>query len=89
VLEHGGQRYLVSPFGETDWALNLRAARSGRLARRERVEQFAAVEVPAEERRPLLETYLHRFGRMPKVAASFRRLPDPADHPTFRITSTG
>jgi len=33
VLEHGGERYLMSPFGETDWARNLRAARKGRLAR--------------------------------------------------------
>jgi deazaflavin-dependent oxidoreductase (nitroreductase family) len=31
VLEHEGQRYLLTPFGDTDWSRNLRAAGGGRL----------------------------------------------------------
>jgi hypothetical protein len=49
------------------------------------VEQFAAVEVPPQQRGPLIEAYLRRFGRSPGVKASFEQLGDPADHPTFRI----
>jgi deazaflavin-dependent oxidoreductase (nitroreductase family) len=88
VLDHDGQRYLVAPFGHTDWALNLRASGRGRLIRRGRVEEFVAVEIPPGERPPLIDAYRRRYGRMPKVAASFDELPDPADHPTFRMVST-
>jgi hypothetical protein len=31
--------------------------------------------------------YTERFGRMPTVGAVLRKLPDPADDPTFRIVS--
>lgn len=85
VLDHGGQRYLIAPRGQTDWSRNLRAAGSGRLARKGRIEEFDAVEVPVTERPPLIEVYLESFGRFPTVADTFRQLPDPADHPTFRI----
>lgn len=87
VLEHEGQRYLVAAYGNTEWSRNLRAAGTARLTRRGRTEEFDAVEVPVEHRQPLLEAYLERFGRYPNVAPSFRALPDPADHPTYRITN--
>jgi deazaflavin-dependent oxidoreductase (nitroreductase family) len=89
VLDHAGERYLLSPGGQTDWARNLRAAGHGRLIRRGRVEEFAVVEVPPDQRPPLIEAYQHRYGKMPTVAACFREFPDPADHPTFRITKPG
>jgi deazaflavin-dependent oxidoreductase (nitroreductase family) len=85
VLEHHGQRYLIAPWGNTEWSRNLRAAGTARLTRGGRTEEFEAVEVPAAERPPLIEVYLERFGRYPHVAPAFRELPDPANHPTFRI----
>lgn len=85
VLDHGGARYLVSVFGTTDWALDLRASGRGRLAGRQRVEEIGAVEVPVGERQPILDAYLARFAKMPHVDAAFRSLPDPSDHPTFRV----
>jgi hypothetical protein len=42
--------------------------------------------VAVAERAALLEIYSARYGRMPTVAATLRALPDPADHPIFRIT---
>ncbi|MDQ7904960.1 nitroreductase/quinone reductase family protein [Phytohabitans sp. ZYX-F-186] len=87
VLDHGGERYLVSVFGTTDWALDLRASGRGRLARQQRVEEFGAEEVPVGQRQPILDAYLARFAKMPHVEAAFRSLPDPADHPTFRLAS--
>jgi deazaflavin-dependent oxidoreductase (nitroreductase family) len=89
VLEHEGERYLLTPYGDTEWVRNLRAAGTGRLKQHGRVEEFAATEVPAEQRPPIIEAYLRRYGRMPTVARNFERLPDPAEHPTFRITPKG
>jgi len=88
VLDHGGERYLIAPRGNTEWARNLRAAKSGRLQRKGRVEEFEAIEVPADERPPLIAVYLEQFGRFPTVAETFRQLPDPADHPTFRVVDS-
>lgn len=85
VLEHEGARYLVSPYGDSDWSRNLRAAGGGKLSFQGRVEDFVAVEVAADQRAPLLDAYRRRFGKAPRVNTSFEALPDPADHPTFRV----
>jgi deazaflavin-dependent oxidoreductase (nitroreductase family) len=85
VLDHEGERYLLAPFGDSDWSRNLRAAGGGRLRQRGRVEDFTAIEVAPQQRGPLIQAYLRRYGKAPRVAASLDQLPDPADHPTFRI----
>jgi hypothetical protein len=36
----------------------------------------------------LLDVYTDRFGKMPTVGSVLRALPDPADHPIFRITTS-
>jgi deazaflavin-dependent oxidoreductase (nitroreductase family) len=83
-VEHEGARYLVSPRGETDWARNLRAAGEGelRLRRREPL-RFRASELPASERAPVIAAYRAVAGRA--VKSFFEAMPDPADHPVFRI----
>ena len=86
VLELDGARYLIAPRGETDWVRNLRAAGGGELRRGRRAEAFRAVEVPDEERPPLIGTYLERWGY--QVKGQFQALPDPSDHPVFRIEPT-
>jgi deazaflavin-dependent oxidoreductase (nitroreductase family) len=88
VLEHEGERYLVTPYGNTEWVRNLRVAGTGQLKQHGRTEEFAATEVPTAERPPIIEAYLRKYGRMPTVARTFKQLPDPAEHPTFRITTT-
>ena len=89
VLDHEGERYLVAPGGQTEWARNLRAARRGRLIRQGIVEEFTAVELPPRDRPSVIEAYRGRYGKVPTVDAGFREFPDPADHPTFRIRSAG
>ena len=37
-VEVGSSRYLVSPYGESDWVCNLRAAGKGELSRKGRTE---------------------------------------------------
>ena len=86
VLEHNGDRYLVSYRGASDWARNLEASHNARLSRRGRVEDMDVVEVPVTDRVELLDVYRERFGSMPTVGPVLRELPEPADHPIFRIT---
>jgi deazaflavin-dependent oxidoreductase (nitroreductase family) len=85
VLDYGGERYLVSYRGESDWARNLRASGRAQLARQGQVEQITVTEVPVEERAGLLEVYRERYGKLPTVGRVLSALPDPADHPIFRI----
>jgi deazaflavin-dependent oxidoreductase (nitroreductase family) len=88
VLDYAGERYLISYRGASDWARNLEASHRGRLSQRGHVEEITVEDVPVDERGPLLAVYTERFGRMPTVGPVLRALPDPADHPTFRITSS-
>jgi deazaflavin-dependent oxidoreductase (nitroreductase family) len=82
-LEHGGARYLVSTRGEAHWVRNLRATGAGELRGRGGAERFRATEVPPGEREELIAAYRALAGRT--AAPYFERLPDPADHPVFRI----
>ncbi|HET9200683.1 MAG TPA: nitroreductase/quinone reductase family protein [Dehalococcoidia bacterium] len=87
-VEHEGSRYIVSPRGETDWVRNLRAAGGrGQLGRGDSVELFQATEVPVEERAGIIEIYRKKAGRT--VESFWKTLPNPADHPTFRLQMIG
>jgi deazaflavin-dependent oxidoreductase (nitroreductase family) len=88
VLEHNGERYLVSYRGASDWARNLEASHAARLTQPSRAEEIEVVDVPVAERDALLAAYRDRYGKMPTVAPVLRALPDPADHPIFRITQS-
>jgi hypothetical protein len=88
VLDHEDERYLLTPFGETDWVLNLRASGTGRLAKPGLVEEITVTEVPVAQRATLIKAYQAKYGKMPTVGPAFRALPDPADHPAFLITGS-
>lgn len=45
VLTLGGERYLVSPRGQTDWVRNLRIAGTGELTLGRQTESFTATEI--------------------------------------------
>jgi deazaflavin-dependent oxidoreductase (nitroreductase family) len=87
VLDQDGARYLVAPRGDTHWARNLRAAGGGRLRQGGRDWEFSAEEVPVAARPSLIAAYRSHFDRFPMVAKTFEQLPDPADHPVFRLTA--
>ena len=80
-------RYLVSGGGETDWVRNLRAAGQGDLRRGRMREPFRAVEVHGDEHDRVVTAYRARMGW--RARNFFAALPDPADHPVFRIESLG
>ena len=83
LLEVGGARYLLSPRGETGWSRNLRAVGECSLKVKGSESRYRASEVPVAERPPLINAYLERWGT--QTRSQFEKLPDPADHPTFRL----
>jgi deazaflavin-dependent oxidoreductase (nitroreductase family) len=92
-LEFEGTRYLVAPRGATQWVRNLRANPEGRLLVGRRIEPFAAVELPDEEKVPLLRAYLKRwkwevgafFGGVGADSSSEDLARIAPDHPVFRL----
>jgi deazaflavin-dependent oxidoreductase (nitroreductase family) len=82
-VEVGGSRYLVSPYGESEWVRNLRAAGKGELNRKGQTEAFDAIEVPVDERGPVIARYREVAGRV--VSPCFTKLPDARDHPVFQV----
>ncbi|MEX0666414.1 MAG: nitroreductase family deazaflavin-dependent oxidoreductase [Acidimicrobiia bacterium] len=84
VLELGGERYLMSARGESEWVQNLRAAGGGEIRRRRKRQRFTATEVPAAERPPIIAAYRAKWDG--EVKRFFEQLPDPAQHPVFKIT---
>jgi deazaflavin-dependent oxidoreductase (nitroreductase family) len=49
LMEIGGQRWVVSAYGETNWVRNLRSARQARLTVRGQAEEVAARELSLPE----------------------------------------
>ena len=83
VLELDGERYLVSPRGETNWVRNLRAAGGGQLEYgRRRAQPFTAVEVPDEEKPRVIAAYLDQWGN--QVRSQFEALPRLRRRPRHR-----
>lgn len=82
-VEHAGSRYIVSTRGESDWVRNARDAGELHLRERGGRQRFTATEVPEPERGPIIEAYREKAGKT--VEAYWKKLPDDADHPVFRI----
>ncbi len=78
-------RYLVALLGDTHWARNLRASPTAVLVERRVGREIQAVEVFGEERAAAVAEYLVTSTYGPTIRLLTQRLPDPADHPVFRI----
>jgi deazaflavin-dependent oxidoreductase (nitroreductase family) len=86
-----GQWYLVSMLGECNWVRNVRAAGGRAALRRCRSRPVRLLEVPVEERAPVIQRYVERVpGSRPHI------LIDPHEpveafetiastHPVFRV----
>ena len=62
LLELDGERYLVAPRGNTQWVRNARAAGGGQLRLGKRTEDVELVELPVDQRVPVLRVYLDQVG---------------------------
>jgi deazaflavin-dependent oxidoreductase (nitroreductase family) len=93
LLDFQGQRYLVAPRGVTDWVRNIRASHGGELRLGSRTEPITVVEVPDDEKLPILRAYLGKWSW--EVGAFFEgvgaQAPDDEirriapNHPIFHI----
>ena len=97
LLTYEGKQYLVAPRGHTQWVRNIRVSGGGELQLGSRVQPFRAVEIPDDEKVPLLRNYLKRwkfevgmfFGGVSDTSpdAELRRIAP--DHPVFRVDPAG
>ena len=91
LVEEGGLRWLVAPYGEVAWVRNLRAAGRATVARGRRTEAIAVREVNADEAAPVLKMYVTRvpitrpyFDVRPASSLDAFRAEAPR-HPVFAI----
>lgn len=84
AVDYSGKKHLVSTRGDAAWVRNLRAANGrGDLVTRGKTFSFVATELPQEERPPVIDAYRKVAGKV--VERYWKALPDPADHPVFRL----
>ena len=94
IVEEGGERWLVAPYGARNWVLNARAAGRVELRRGRRRERLAVVELGPEEAVPVLR----RYYELARVTRPFFEvsLDSPEQdwvaeaprHPVFRLLRT-
>jgi deazaflavin-dependent oxidoreductase (nitroreductase family) len=74
IGEHDGLRWVISVYGQVDWARNLRAAGKATLQRGRRSETVTAVELGPAEAAPILKRSL--AGAPGMIRAYFEVTPD-------------
>jgi deazaflavin-dependent oxidoreductase (nitroreductase family) len=91
-LTLNGERYLVAPRGETHWARNIRATKTGRLTLGRKTEEIRVDEVADDEKVPILRAYLKIWRA--ETGKFFGVSREPSDeelaaiapnHPVFRV----
>ena len=93
LLTYQGRQYLVSPRGHTQWVRNIRVSGDGELVLGRRTQRFKAVEVPDDQKVPLLREYLRRwkfevgmfFGGVSAESSDEELRRIAPDHPAFRV----
>jgi deazaflavin-dependent oxidoreductase (nitroreductase family) len=93
LVEEGGRRWLVAPYGEVAWVRNLRATGKATLARGGRTEAVAVREIKPEEAAAVLKWYVTRvpitrpyFDAKPESDLDAFRAEAPR-HPVFAIVA--
>jgi deazaflavin-dependent oxidoreductase (nitroreductase family) len=88
----GDRRYIVAAVSGVDWVKNARAAGVGLLRRGKRREEVRLVELPVDQRPPVLREFLRQ---VPGGVKFFGVSSDPevlaasaAEYPVFRLVST-
>jgi deazaflavin-dependent oxidoreductase (nitroreductase family) len=91
AIEHDGRRWLVAPYGVTNWVRNARAAGEVELRRGDRIERMRVREASSDEAVPILRHYLEV---VPVTRPYFDVGPDATEetlaaeverHPVFQL----
>jgi len=92
LVEDGGARWLVAPYGDVAWVRNARAAGQVTLTRGKRSETVRIRELPPADAAPVLQRYITR---VPITRPYFDARPDSPlsvfiaaapRHPVFQLT---
>jgi len=81
-LEYKGEIFLVAPRGETQWARNLWVHPIGSLTTKGKTRNFTATVITGNTQTEVVKLYQQK---VPAVKAQFDSLPDPKDHPVFKL----
>jgi len=100
-----GDHYVVALAGESEWVRNVRAAGGRVVIGRRKRAAARLVELPPQQRAPVIRAYLHRWGRRPgskalasearhyfgvSAGASLEEIQGVAEYyPVFRIEYEG
>ena len=76
VAEIDGRLWLVSPWGEVDWARNLRAAGRATLTSGRRIEEVSATELDRAQTVRFFRDILNPYVRTDRLARWFVRVLD-------------
>jgi deazaflavin-dependent oxidoreductase (nitroreductase family) len=91
VIQHGPERWLVSPYGIVDWVRNARAAGRVTLRRGRDVETVGVTEVGPEQAGPILKEYVAKVGIVRPYFDTAPSAPaedfaaEASQHPVFAI----
>lgn len=83
ICERGGRRGVISPFGETQWVRNLRAAGRATIGARRYGEEVIAVELEPRDAAAFIRDVLAPLARRSRFGGWFVRTVDKIDidHP--------
>lgn len=81
-VEYRNHTYLVAPRGETQWVRNLRKNTKGKLTKKRKTLSFTAVEISGNLQTEVVTYYQKTVSG---VKSQFIVLPNPKDHPTFKL----
>jgi deazaflavin-dependent oxidoreductase (nitroreductase family) len=87
LLSHGGERYLVSPRGATQWVRNIRVSGEGELRLGRHREPVRVVELADDEKPEILRAYLRRWQF--EVSEFFEGLGPDSSDPNLRRNASG
>ncbi|HEX6311642.1 MAG TPA: nitroreductase family deazaflavin-dependent oxidoreductase [Acidimicrobiia bacterium] len=91
LVDHGGGRYLVAPYGPRSWVLNARAAGEVTLSRGRTSTTIPVTEVAATEAAPVLKEYVRQvpvtrpFFDTTKDSPAAAFEAEAERHPVFRL----
>ena len=79
ICDYGGRRGVISPFGETNWVRNLRAAGRATVTIRRRKEDVVAVELGQAEAIEFIRDVIAPIARSSRLGGWFVRYVDKID----------
>lgn len=90
-MEIDGSRYLVAPYGNVSWVLNLRAAKEATLRRGPELQTYSAEEMNSRDAVPVIREYVRLvpitkdYWNVNAASSDEDVEKDAHDHPVFEL----